>query len=218
MGTQLRTTSAFRALAITGLLLVLAGCAPVEPEPSATPTPTSTPTPTVTQTQEEIEAEFYKLADDSCEKGRAEGLVERFINDVPSRIIALGKDDVYLDYSAIYIDNKGEAQVLYELETTACGPGYLISMMEEANQNNTGDYEHYVKKNEDGNFVWTQSTYTEAGSKLADTVFEVADGLLVKAIPEDVKNTRSLEYGPVSDADMQALKDAVDAELESMNQ
>lgn len=214
MGHQLRTTTTLKVLAVSGLLLALAGCAPAEPTPTATPTPT----PTITQTQAEIEAEFYKIADDSCAKGQKEGLVERFINDVPSRIIALAKEDAYMDYSAIYIDNKGVAQVLYELETTACGPGYLISMMEEANQENTGDYEHYVKKNEDGNFVWTQATYTEDGSKLQDTTFEVADGLIVKAIPENVKNTRGLEYGPVSDVDMQALKDAVDAELESMKQ
>ncbi|MFM1845552.1 MAG: hypothetical protein RIS19_25 [Actinomycetota bacterium] len=212
----MRTANSLKALAITGLLLALAGCSTAEPEPTATLTPT--PTPTVTQTQAEIEAEFYKLADDSCAKGQEEGLVERFINDEPSRIIALAKKDAYMDYSAIYIDNKGKAQVLYELETTACNPGYLISMMEEANHDNTGDYEHYVKKNKDGTFVWTQSTYSETGSKLADTIFEVADGLLVKAIPEDVKNTRSLEYGPVSDVDMQALKDAVDAEIERMNQ
>jgi hypothetical protein len=210
----MRTANSLKALAITGLLLALAGCSTAEPEPTATPTPT----PTVTQTQAEIEAEFYKLAEDSCAKGQTEGLVERFINDEPSRIIALAKKDAYMDYSAIYIDNKGKAQVLYELETTACNPGYLISMMEEANQGNTGDYEHYVKKNKDGTFVWTQSTYSETGSKLSDTIFEVADGLLVKAIPEDVKNTRSLEYGPVSDVDMQALKDAVDAEIERMNQ
>ncbi|MEY3316975.1 MAG: hypothetical protein RLZZ503_177, partial [Actinomycetota bacterium] len=67
-------------------------------------------------------------------------------------------------------------------------------------------------------FVWTQATYTEEGSMLKDTIFEVANGLLVKATPEDVKNTRGLEYGPVSDVDMQALKDAVDAELERLNQ
>ena len=208
----MRTTDTLKIFAVAGLLVSLAGCAP------AKPTPTATPTPTITQTQAEIEAEFYKIAEDSCAKGQAEGLVERFINDVPSRIIALSKDDAYLDYSAIFIDNKGVVQVLYELETTACGPGYLISMMEEANQGNTGDYEHYVKKNEDGTFVWTQATYTEEGSKLKDTIFEVSDGLLVKATPEDVKNTRALEYGPVSDVDMQALKDAVDAEIESMNQ
>lgn len=214
MGHQLRTTTSLKIFAVSGALLLLTGCASAKPTPTLTPSPS----PTITQTQAEIEEEFYKIADDSCAKGQKEGLVERFINDVPSRIIALAKEDAYLDYSAIYIDNKGVAQVLYELETTACGPGYLISMMEEANHDNTGDYEHYVKKNEDGSFVWTQATYSEDGSKLQDTIFEVADGLIVKAIPENVKNTRGLEYGPVSDVDMQALKDAVDAELESMNQ
>lgn len=214
MGSQLRTTTTLKVLAVSGLLLALAGCAQAEPTPTATPTPT----PTINQTQAEIEAEFYKIADDSCAKGQKEGLVERFINDVPSRIIALAKEDGYLDYSAIYIDNNGVAQVLYELETTACGPGYLIAMMEEANQDNSGDYEHYVKKNEDGNFVWTQSSYSEEGPKLTDTIFEVEDGLIVRAIPQDPKNTRALEYGPVSDTDMQALKDAVDAEVESMDQ
>ncbi len=194
---------------IAALIVLLSGC--------ATPAPQVTPTPTKTQTQAEIEAEFYKIAEDSCAKGQQEGLVERFINNTPSRIIALSKDDAYMDYSAIYIDDKGAAQVLYELETTACNPGYLISMMEEANQGNTGDYEHYVKKNADGTFVWTQSSYFEEGSRLTDTIFEVADGLLVKATPENVVNTRALEYGPVSDEDMQALKDAVDVELERLN-
>ena len=202
----------YKLIAISGLLISLAGCAPAEPAPTATPTPT------VTQTQAEIEAEFYKIADDSCVKGEQEGLVERFINAVPSRIIAVAKKDAYLDYSAIYIDESGVAQVIYELEKTACGPGYLLSMMEEANHDNSGDYEHYVKKNKDGTFLWTQATYTEEGSKLVKTIFEVADGLLVKATPEDVKNTRSLEYGPVSDEDMKALMDAVDAEIKRLEE
>lgn len=203
-----------KMVAVPALLLGLSGCASAEPEPTATPTST----PTITQSQEQIEAEFFKVAAESCAKGQNDGLVERFINSAPSRIIALAKKDAYLDYSAIYVDEAGKAQVLYELETTACGPGYLVSMMEEANQTNSGDYEHYVKKNADGNFVWTQSSYFEEGSRLTDTIFEVEDGLIVKAIPEDVKNTRVLEYGPVSDTDMQALKDAVDAEVERLSE
>ena len=214
MGIQLKLSTSLKLIAVPALLLGLSGCAAADPEPTATPTPT----PTITQSQEQIEAEFFKVAADSCAKGQNEGLVERFINNVPSRIIALAKEDAYLDYSAIYIDDAGKAQVLYELETTACGPGYLISMMEEANQTNSGDYEHYVKKNADGSFVWTQSSYFEEGPRLADTIFEVQDGLIVKATPEDVKNTRALEYGPVSDVDMQALKDAVDAEIERMSE
>jgi len=197
--------------ALVAVLLVgLSGCASPDPKPS--------PTPTKTQTQAEIEKEFYAIADASCSKAQKENIIERFDNQPPSLIIALARENAYLDYSAIYVDEEGKAQVLYELELTVCQPGYLISMMEEANHDNTGDYEHYVKKNADGSFTWTQSSYREEGPVLADTIYEVTDGFFSKAIPEEVEYTRSFEYGPVSDADMQTLKDAVDAELERLSE
>lgn len=199
-----------KALISVGLLVLLTGCSTPEVKP--------TPTPTATQTQAEIEAEFYKIADDSCAKAQKENIVERFVNNEPEVIIALARDNAYLDYSAIYIDNKGKAQVLYELELTVCWPGYLISMMEEANHDNTGDYEHYVKKNSDGKFTWTQSSYSEEGPKLTDTIYEAANGVFVKATPEDSANTRSFEYGPISEQDMQTFKDAIDAELERLSE
>jgi hypothetical protein len=195
---------------LTVLLAGLSGC--------TTPDPKVTPSPTKTQTQAQIEAEFYKIADDSCAKAQAENTIERFINNPPEAIISLAKSNAYRDYSAIYVDNKGKAQVIYELELTVCWPGYLISMMEEANHDNTGDYEHYVKKNSDGSFTWTQSSYFEEGPRLVDTIYAAKDGLFVESIPEDVKNTRAFEYGPISDADMQLLKNAVDAELERLSE
>jgi hypothetical protein len=207
-----KKSTASKLAIITGLIIGLSGCA------QADPTPTATPTPTVTQTQAEIEAEFYKIADDSCAKAQKENIIERFVNNPPEIIIALSRDNAYRDYSAIYIDNKGKAQVIYEMELTVCWPGYLISMMEEANHDNTGDYEHYVKKNPDGSFTWTQSSYFEEGPRLVDTIYVAKDGLFVESIPEDVKNTRAFEYGPISDADMQILKDAVDAELERLSE
>jgi len=197
--------------ALVAVLLVgLSGC--------ASPAPKPTPTPPKTQTQAEIEKEFYAIADASCAKAQKENIIERFDNQAPSVIIALARENAYRDYSAIYIDEKGKVQVIYELELTVCEPGYLISMMEEANHDNTGDYEHYVKKNKDGSFVWTQSRYSEEGSKLADTTYEVTDGLFTKSIPEDGIYTRSFEYGPISDADMQIFKDAIDAELERISE
>jgi len=197
--------------ALVAVLLVgLAGCATPEPKP--------TPTPPKTQTQAEIEKEFYAIADASCAKAQKDNIIERFDNQAPSVIIALARENAYQDYSAIYIDDKGKVQVLYELELTVCQPGYLISMMEEANHDNTGDYEHYVKKNSDGSFTWTQSSYREEGSVLADTIYEVTDSLFSKAIPEEAEYTRSFEYGPISDADMQIFKDAIDAELERLSE
>ncbi len=192
------------------LLLGLAGCTAAEP--------VVTPTPTKTQTQAEIEAEFYKIADDSCAKAQKENTIERFINYPPQMVITLARENAYRDYSAIYVDDKGAAKVIYESELTVCWPSYLISMMEEANQPNEGDYEHYVKKNADGTFTWTDKNYAEDGSNLKDTIYVAVDGIFVKAIPEDEANTRALEYGPISDADMQLLKDAVDAELERLSE
>ena len=199
-----------KATLVATLMFGLAGCAAPAPKP--------TPTPTKTQTQAEIEKEFYKIADDSCAKAQKENTIERFVNDAPARIIALARENAYKDYSAIYIDNKGVAQVVYELELTVCEPGYLISMMEEANHDNSGDYEHYVKKNADGSFTWTQSRYKEDGPELEDTIYEVSNGLFSKASSDDVKYNTTFEYGPISAEDMQALKDAVDKELERINQ
>jgi hypothetical protein len=218
----MRTSNTLKVISISASILLLAGCASGTAKPTSTPTQTQTatptPTPTVTQTQAEIEAEFYKIAEDSCAKAQKENTVERFVNNSPEAIIALSKDNAYLDYSAIYIDNKGKAQVIYELELTACWPSYLISMMEEANQPNEGDYEHYVKKNADGTFTWTDKNYLEEGPALKDTIYVAEDGIFVKAIPEDVLNTRVLEYGPLSDDEMQTFKDAVDAEINRLNE
>jgi len=204
----MKKSTASKLAILTVLLAGLSGC--TTPDPKVTPTKT--------QTQAQIEAEFYKIADDSCAKAQAENTIERFINNPPEAIISLAKSNAYRDYSAIYVDNKGKAQVIYELELTVCWPGYLISMMEEANHDNTGDYEHYVKKNSDGSFTWTQSSYFEEGPRLVDTIYVAKDGLFVESIPEDVKNTRAFEYGPISDADMQTLKDAVDAELKRLSE
>ena len=190
------------------LVLFITGCA------QSKPAPTNSPSPTQTQTQAQIDAEFIKIANDSCAKAQKENVVEGIIDDAPARIIALARSNAYKDYSAIYIDNKGKAQVVYELELTVCGPGYLLSMQEEAHHDNSGDYEHHIKKNSATSYTWTQATYSEEGSVLADTVFEVADGLIVQSVSD--RDARTMTYGPISDADMTIFKAAIDAELERL--
>jgi hypothetical protein len=192
-------TSALKALLAIGLVFGLAGCAPAE-------------------TQAEIEADFIKIAKDSCAKAQKEDVIQRYTNDKPARVIALSRDHAYKDYSAIYFDNKDKAQVIYELELTVCGPSYLLSMQEEANHDNSGDYEHHIKRNDDGTYTWTQHVYGEDGGKLADTIFTVLNGVIVAADSEGLPQDQTIEYGPVTGADLQALKDAVDAELERLNE
>ena len=171
----------------------------------------------IQKTQSEIETEFLQIAADSCEKAQNENVVESFSNDEPARIIALARENAYKDYSAIYVENTGEVTVVYELDLTVCGPGYLISMQEEANHDNTGDYEHYIKLNPDGTYTWTQMSWVDETQKLTDVIFSVENGLIVSATYEDQRGNRTFEYGPVSDTDLQVLRDAVDAELERLN-
>jgi len=197
-----------KLVAVGALVLLITGCA------NAKPAPTGSPSPTATQTQAEIDAEFIKIAQDSCEKAQKENVVESIVDDAPARIIALARSNAYKNYSAVYIDSKGKAQVVYELELTVCGPGYLLSMQEEAHHDNSGDYEHHIKKNSATNYTWTQATYSETGSYLADTIFTVSDGLITKSVSE--RDSRTMTYGLIPDADMQIFKAAIDAELKRL--
>jgi hypothetical protein len=197
-----------KLVSVGALVLLITGCA------NAKPAPTGSPSPTATQTQAEIDAEFIKIAQDSCEKAQKENVVESIVDDAPARIIALARSNAYKNYSAVYIDSKGKAQVVYELELTVCGPGYLLSMQEEAHHDNSGDYEHHIKKNSASNYTWTQATYSETGSYLADTIFTVSDGLITKSVSE--RDSRTMTYGLIPDADMQIFKAAIDAELKRL--
>ena len=183
------------------LVSVLSGCTSAKP------------TPIHTKTQAQIETEFLKIADDSCNKAQAEDIIERMTNDVPARIIVLARDHAYKNYSAIYVDNKGVAQVIYELELTVCGPSHLISMQKEAHHDNSGDYEHHIKENPEGTYSWNEHVPGEAVGVLSATTFSVKDGLITASKADDSKYDRTFEYGPITGVDLQTLKDAVDAEL-----
>ena len=189
------------------LVFALAGCA----NPSSNSTPS--PDPTETKTQAEIDTEFLKVASDSCAKAQEENIVEAL--DDGSKIIALARANAYKDYSAVYIDAAGKTQVIYELDLAVCGPGYLISMMEEAHHDNSGDYEHHVKLNQDGTYTWSQHSYGTENT-LEDTVFTVSNGIITEAKTPAYNYT--FLYGEISDSDMQVFRKAIDDELIRLNQ
>ena len=197
-----------KVFATAAMTLLVAGCSSPKPNP--------TPSPTVTKTQAQIEKEFLKIADDSCNRAQKDDVLERMTNNVPERIIVLSKDSAYKDYSAVYVNNKGEAQVIYELELTVCAPSYLISMQEEANHDNSGDYEHHIKLNADGTYSWSEHIPGEAEGVLSTNIFTVESGYIVASKDEDPAYDRTIEYGPITGEDLQVLKDAVDAELASL--
>lgn len=197
-----------KVFAVAAMTLLVAGCSNTNPQPS--------PSPTATKTQAQIETEFLKIAEDSCARAQKDDVLERMTNNVPERIIVLSRDHAYRDYSAVYVDNKNVAQVIYELELTVCRPSYLISMQKEANHDNSGDYEHHIKLNADGTYSWSEHVPGEAEGVLSTNIFTVVDGYIVASKDENPAYDRTIEYGPITGEDLQVLKDAVDAELLSL--
>jgi hypothetical protein len=199
-----------KVLVVAAMTLLVVGCSNLNPKP--------TPSPTATKTQAQIEKEFLKTAEDSCKRAQRDDIVERMTNNVPERIIVLSRDHAYKDYSAVYVDNKNVAQVIYELELTVCGPSYLISMQKEAGQDNSGDYEHHIKLNKDGTYSWSEHIPGEAEGVLSTNIFTVQDGYIVSSKDENPLYDRTFEYGPITGEDLQTLQDAVDAELLSLEE
>ena len=181
-----------KALMATVLVLSLAGCSDVKQVPP--------------KSQAQIEAEFIKQADDSCNKAKADDVIESVADG--SRIIALAQAHAYKSYSAVYVDTKGVSQIIYELDLVVCGPSYLLSMQKEAHHDNSGDYEHHIKLNANGTYTWTQHSYGTTGG-LDKTVFTFTNKLITEAKTPDYDYT--ITYGPVSEADKAILIAAVDA-------
>jgi hypothetical protein len=168
---------------------------------------------TSTKSQTIVEAEFLKIAEDSCKRAQKHDILEKLTNDAPSRVLVLAKKHAYKNYSAIWIDNKNVATVIYEYELSVCGPSYLVSMQKEANHDNSGDYEHSIKLNDDGTYTWTQHVPFEAAGVLESSVFTVKDGHFASTKAENPAYDRAFEYGPITGSDLQLLQNSVDAEL-----
>jgi len=182
-----------KVLAAAALVLSLAGCSDVKQVPP--------------KSQAQIEADFIKQSDDSCNKAKAEDVIESVADG--SRIIAVAQAHAYKSFSAVYVDPKGVSQLVYELDLVVCGPSYLLSMQKEAHHDNSGDYEHHIKLNADGTYTWTQHSYGTTGG-LDKTTFTITNGLIAEANTPDYDYT--ISYGPVSAADMAILVAAVDAQ------
>ena len=194
-GTQMKLLS--KALAITTLLLVpviISGC--------------SSP-----KSQTVIEAEFLKAADDSCNKAQKHDILEKITNDAPARILVLAQKHAYKNYSAISIDNKNVATVIYEYEVFVCGPSHLLSMQKEAHHDNSGDYEHHIKLNDDGTYTWTEHVPGEAAGVMETDTCTVKDGYITAVKTDNPAYDRTFVYGPITGSDIKMLQDAVDAEL-----
>ncbi|MEY2815954.1 MAG: hypothetical protein RJA78_530 [Actinomycetota bacterium] len=188
-----------KALAIAVMTLVVSACSSSEPA--------------ATKTQAQIEKEFLKIAEDSCARAQKDDVLERMTNNVPERIIVLSKDRAYRDYSAVYVNNRDEAEVIYELELTVCGPSYHLSMRDEYGGADAEGFAYKIQLNEDGTYSWSQQVPGEAEGVLYTNVFTVEDGYIVESTTDDPAYDRTIEYGPITGEDLEVLKKAVDEEL-----
>lgn len=171
------------------------------------------PTVTPEKSQAQIEEEFLQIADKSCKKAQSEDITVYISNDKPARYIVLARRHAYKNYSAVYIDSAGVAQVIYEAELSVCMPSNLISMQQEANHDNSGDYFHAVKLNADGSYSWTTHVPGEAENVKQTDIFTVSDGVIASVAGAESSNDQSFSYGPVTGDDLAIIKAAVDKEL-----
>lgn len=165
------------------------------------------------KSQTVIDAEFLKIADDSCNRAQKHDILEKITNDAPARILVLSQKHAYKNYSAVSIDNKNIATVIYEYEVYVCGPSHLLSMQKEAHHNNSGDYEHHITLNSDGTYTWTQHVPGEATGVMESDTFTVHDGYITSVKTSNPNFDRTFVYGPITGSDIKILQDAVDAEL-----
>ena len=86
-------------------------------------------------------------------------------------------------------------------------------MQKEANHDNSGDYEHHIKLNDDGTYTWTQNVPGEATGVMEQDTFTVKDGYITAVKTDNSAYDRTFVYGPITGPDIKLLQDAVDAEL-----
>ena len=125
------------------------------------------------------------------------------------RVIVIPKEDAYREFSGAFTDEAGKPEVMYEADLFSCMPSNFISMNEEfGDSENPAEYQ--ITQLTESSYQWFQ----DYGDGFDLTVeYFVEDDFFTK-----VKTNSQfvvIDYGPVSDADMQLLKTAVDAEYAS---
>lgn len=193
-----RKTALVAAIALS---LALAGCSTPNPQPTATPSPTQT---LDAKTPAQAKADYKVIAQASCEKAQAEGVVE---SGAEYTLVAVNKDESYLDFSAAYFQKPDTYELVWELTGLAsCADGYTFSMADEAG----------IEAAIDVTFNTADGTYTtreDMGELGVNTYkYTVVDGLIAEALNLDPKNpvTHKIRYGNITEADRNILITAVD--------
>lgn len=208
---MIRRALVARAVVICGAVLILAGCADTEPAPipPAMPEPSSSPTtpatPAITA-PDDVTAAFREIAQASCDKAAAEGVVESSWGGTQKAIL-VPKSMAYQDYSAVFVDENGVPALIFSAENFAsCGAHSGFLQAEEAGDTYDIDLSFNL---DDGTF---ESVLDQGEGQSVTFRYTVADGVFVS---QDIdadwgETTVDITYGTPSDDDFAMLRSAVD--------
>jgi hypothetical protein len=209
-----------RWVAALGAGLLLAGCATSAPSdsPSATPETTGSPTATAPDTATasptaapaDVAAAFRKIADASCDRANAEGIVE-LAADGSQKSILIPKSMAYQDFNAAFYSEDEGASLIWSTENFgACIDSINFSLADEGGTT----YKLDVTFNSaDGTF--TTSVDQGRNQKPFLSTYTVENGVLVSRHIDADWGQMDVDfvYGMPSDEDIAILHDAVDAFL-----
>jgi hypothetical protein len=189
-----------------GASLLLTSCsAPVAP----TPNPSTSET-VKALTPAEAKAEFEDIANASCDKAMAEGVVEQSTSLDGFTLVMVPKDDAYLDFSAAYFEPDDKYELIWETDAfSACGASMSFSLAAEAGV----ESDLKVSFNPaDSTFETFQDLGEFGTSRLK---YQVTDGLLsqIEVLDSTAVDVRTIRYGNLSLDDWSILRTAVDRYL-----
>jgi hypothetical protein len=189
-----------------GASLLLTSCsAPVAP--TATPAASET---VKALTPAEAKTQFEAIANASCDKAMAEGVVEQSTSLDGFTLVMVPKDDAYLDFSAAYFEPDDNYELIWETDAfSACGASINFSLAAEAGV----ESDLKVSFNQaDSTFETFQDLGEYGTSRLK---YKVTDGFLseIEILDSTVVDIRTIRYGNLSLDQWSILRTAVDRYL-----
>jgi hypothetical protein len=186
--------------------LVLSGCSAPASKPE------SKPSVTVAQlSPEEAKLQFATIANASCDKAMAEGVVEQSIASDGFTLVMVPKEEGYKDFSAAYFEPADNYELIWEADAlSACSASISFSLAAEAG------VESEIKVTFDGRDS-TFETFEDLGEFGTSRLrYNVDNGLLsrIEVLDATSIDARMIRYGNLQDADWNILRTAVDRYLE----
>lgn len=153
--------------------------------------------------------EFLKIADASCERAMALGVVESSLGGSGFTQIMVPKDQAYKDFSAAYFAPPNTYEIIYELDAfTVCYASMTNLLAKEA-----GIDSQIQVKYSNGRYL----TFEDLGDAgISQISYEVKDGLIASMtiLSSSGDETLAVKYGQLTGKELLILKTAVDRYLD----